>query len=119
MHSTKLSTVSVNEGKKCLVKSGKDKDVNIPRQVSKHTLPFIFRYFAIYVDILFWGCYRRHNSISRRYPYTVPGDGVLHGAVAVVAVVAVILGPITATAAWNTGGMPTVLRLPAGYARGE
>ena len=72
---------------------------DIPCQVSKHTLPFIFRYFAIYVDILFWGCYRRHNSISRRYPYTVPGDGVLHGAVAVVAVVAVILGPITATAA--------------------
>ena len=27
--------------------------VNIPRQVSKHTLPFIFRYFAIYVNILF------------------------------------------------------------------
>ena len=25
-------------------------DVNIPCQVSKHTLPFIFRYFAIYVD---------------------------------------------------------------------
>ena len=30
-------------------------DVNIPCQVSKHTLPFIFRYFAIYVNILFWG----------------------------------------------------------------
>ena len=30
-------------------------DVNIPCQVSKHTLPFIFRYFAIYVDILFLG----------------------------------------------------------------
>ena len=29
-------------------------DVNIPCQVSKHTLPFIFRYFAIYVDILFF-----------------------------------------------------------------
>ena len=28
-------------------------DVNIPRKVSKHTLPFIFRYFAIYVNILF------------------------------------------------------------------
>ena len=28
---------------------------DIPRQVSKHTLPFIFRYFAIYVDILFEG----------------------------------------------------------------
>ena len=27
--------------------------LDIPRQVSKHTLPFIFRYFAIYVDILF------------------------------------------------------------------
>ena len=32
-------------------------DVNIPCQVSKHTLPFIFRYFAIYVDILFLGCF--------------------------------------------------------------
>ena len=32
-------------------------DVNIPCQVSKHTLPFIFRYFAIYVDILFLGVF--------------------------------------------------------------
>ena len=29
--------------------------VNIPRQVSQHTLPFIFRYIAIYVNILFLG----------------------------------------------------------------
>ena len=34
-------------------------DVNIPCQVSKHTLPFIFRYFAIYVDILFLGFFER------------------------------------------------------------
>ena len=34
-------------------------DVNIPCQVSKHTLPFIFRYFAIYVDILFFGYFER------------------------------------------------------------
>ena len=34
-------------------------DVNIPCQVSKHTLPFIFRYFAIYVDILFLGYFER------------------------------------------------------------
>lgn len=27
--------------------------VNIPRQLSNHTLLFLFRYFAIYVDILF------------------------------------------------------------------
>ena len=27
--------------------------LDIPRQVSKHTSPFIFRYFAIYVNILF------------------------------------------------------------------
>ena len=35
--------------------SGKSpkKGLDIPRQVSKHTLPFIFRYFAIYVNILF------------------------------------------------------------------
>lgn len=33
--------------------------VNIPRQASKHTLPFIFRYFAIYVDILFWGYFAK------------------------------------------------------------
>ena len=36
-------------------------DVNIPCQVSKHTLPFIFRYFAIYVNILF-GALRRTLS---------------------------------------------------------
>ena len=54
--------VSVNEEKKCLVKSGKDTIKNMPfrylkinGKVSKHTLPFIFRYFAIYVDILFGG----------------------------------------------------------------
>lgn len=29
--------------------------VNIPRQVSQHTLPFIFRYIVIYVNILFLG----------------------------------------------------------------
>ena len=34
-------------------------DVNIPCQVSKHTLRFIFRYFAIYVDILFLGYFER------------------------------------------------------------
>ena len=62
MHFAKLSMVSVNEEKKCLVKLGKDrgekarkKGLDILRQVSKHTSPFIFRYFAIYVDILFWG----------------------------------------------------------------
>ncbi len=27
--------------------------VNIHGKVSKHTLPYIFRYFAIYVNILF------------------------------------------------------------------
>ena len=29
------------------------KGLDILHKVSKHTLPFIFRYFAIYVDILF------------------------------------------------------------------
>ena len=29
------------------------KGLDILRQVSKHTLPFIFRYIAIYVNILF------------------------------------------------------------------
>ena len=27
--------------------------IDIPYEVSKHTLPFLFRYFAIYVNILF------------------------------------------------------------------
>ena len=39
-------------------------DVNIPRQVSKHTLPFIFRYIAIYVDILFRGCFEAKIRLS-------------------------------------------------------
>ena len=44
-------------------------DVNIPCQVSKHTLPFIFRYFAIYVDILFWGCFELCLCLCRPSPY--------------------------------------------------
>ena len=44
----------------------------------------------------------RHNSISRRF--YLPGEGALHGAVAVVAV---IFGPITATVTWNTWGQRT------------
>ena len=35
--------------------TAKNKYLNILAQVSKHTLPFIFRYFAKYVNILFWG----------------------------------------------------------------
>ena len=35
--------------------------VNIHGKVSKHTLPYIFRYFAIYVNILF-GAVRRTLS---------------------------------------------------------
>ena len=37
------------------VEKARKKGLDILRQVSKHTLPFIFRYFAIYVDILFLG----------------------------------------------------------------
>ena len=37
------------------MEKARKKGLDILRQVSKHTLPFIFRYFAIYVDILFWG----------------------------------------------------------------
>ena len=44
-------------------------DVNIPCQVSKHTLPFIFRYFAIYVDILFLGYFFSNLCYSLAYPY--------------------------------------------------
>ena len=43
-------------------------DVNIPCQVSKHTLPFIFRYFAIYVDILFLGFFFSNLCYSLAYP---------------------------------------------------
>ena len=40
-----------------VVEKARKKGLDILRQVSKHTLPFIFRYIAIYVNILFWGCF--------------------------------------------------------------
>ena len=63
MHFAKLSMVSVNEEKKCLVKSGKDispsnsygpktplkKYVNINGKVSKDKWQSMFRYLAKYV----------------------------------------------------------------------
>ena len=65
MHFAKQSMVSVNEGKKCLVKSGKDKAkkpekrvltyftkyLNILCHLSLDTLPFMFRYFLGSVGI--------------------------------------------------------------------
>ena len=47
------------------VKTARKKGLDIPRQVSKHTLPFIFRYFAIYVDILFLGCFEAKSRCFR------------------------------------------------------
>ena len=44
------------------MEKARKKGLDILRQVSKHTLPFIFRYFAIYVDILFWGCFEANSE---------------------------------------------------------
>ena len=47
--------------------------VDILHEVSKHTLPFIFRYFAIYVDILFHAQFHRGYTVfSREDILTLP-----------------------------------------------
>ena len=48
------------------------KGLDILRQVSKHTLPFIFRYIAIYVNILFWGCFEAKSRYLLLDNWTFP-----------------------------------------------
>ena len=52
MHFVKLSTVSVNVDKNSL-----EKYLNINGKVCLDTWAFMFRYFAVYVNILFWVCF--------------------------------------------------------------
>ena len=48
------------------MEKARKKGLDILRQVSKHTLPFIFRYFAFYVDILFGGCFEEGQGTGNR-----------------------------------------------------